>query len=100
MTKKRVRLSGYIKSTFKYSDAEVAALIEELDLVPAFLITPTLIRQYRYELREQYSTKLYNKENVRMALEYTHEFLTSPEGKARVKHFQDLFVFTPENRNN
>ena len=40
MMRRKVPLSGFIKKLKGYDDSEVAAIIEDLDLVPAFMITP------------------------------------------------------------
>lgn len=89
MTRAKTKVSGYIKR--KFDDAEVAALIEDLDLVPAFLITPSLVKAYRTELREQYLHKMFDKTNVELAVAYTVEFLSSEWGKEMIKKYRERF---------
>lgn len=91
--------SGYIKKHFKYNDAQIAALIEDLDLIPALFITPTLIKQYRIELREKLTTMKTLKYNVDLLLGYTEEFLNSEYGRQRVQRWHDEFsLVLPINR--
>lgn len=90
---------GYIKKHFKYNDAQIAALIEDLDLIPAIHITPTLIKLYRIELREKLTTMKTLKYNVDLLLGYTEEFLNSEYGRQRVQRWHDEFsLVLPINR--
>lgn len=91
MTPKRIRVSGFTKGRSKYTDAQVAALIEDLDLVPALLITPSLIKEYRAEVRQQFSNKLAHKRSVEIALEYAENFLTSEKGKELAYKYEEIF---------
>lgn len=91
MTPKRIRVSGFTRGRNKYTDAQVAALIEDLDLVPALLITPSLIREYRAEVREQLFSQLAHKRSVEVALEYAESFLTSERGKALAYKYEEIF---------
>ena len=95
----KIKVFGFTKGRDKYTDAQVAALIEELDLVPAPLITPCLVKQYREEVREACETARATKETVRMAIERCEVYLASEVGKAHTAWFEDLFSFvTPNNR--
>lgn len=101
MTKKRIHPSGYIKSVLgrKFDDCEVAALIEDLELVPEFLITPSLVKTYRNELRNKKELENCNRENVIMAINYTIEFLNSEYGKWRIEEWHKKFdAVLPFNR--
>lgn len=82
-----------------YNDAEVAAIIEDLDLVPSFLITPKLVALYRAELREKANSENELKENVRIAIAYTHELLSSDYGRELVEKYRERFNYSiPVNR--
>ena len=81
--------SEYIKR--KFDDAELAALVEDLDLVPSYLITPSLLRVYRSELRERIITKQFNKENVELAIAYIQELLSSEYGKFLIAKWRERF---------
>lgn len=89
MTRAKVNLSGYIKR--KFDDAEIAALIDDLDLVPAFLITPKLVQMYRRELRDRYLSHEFEKVNVELAIAYTVELLSSEYGKEKIQFYRDKF---------
>lgn len=91
MIPKRIRVSGFTRGRDKYTDAQVAALIEDLDLVPALLITPSLVKAYRIEVREQLNARLAEKENVRRAVEYSDLFLCSERGKLLTKKWDKAF---------
>lgn len=91
MIRKRIRVSGFTKGRDKYTDAQVAALIEDLDLVPALLITPSLIKEYRVEVRQQLLNKLAHKRTIEVALEYAENFLTSERGKALAYKYEEIF---------
>lgn len=99
MTKRRIRVSGFTRGRDKYTDAQVAALIEDLDLVPALLITPELVKHYRIEVHEQLSNKLAERESVRRAIEYCELFLQSYEGVKLTEKYNEKFNFMiPFNR--
>lgn len=85
----KVTPSAYIKR--KFDDAELAALVEDLDLVPSYLITPSLLRVYRHELRERIITQQFNKENVELAIAYIQELLSSEYGKFLIAKWRERF---------
>lgn len=99
MTRQKVPLSGFIKKLKGYDDAEVAAIIEDLDLVPAFMITPSLIKIFRIELRSKAEAMNADKENVFVALAYIDELLNSEYGRSIVQKYRERFNFSiPLNR--
>lgn len=99
MTLRKMPLSGFTKRVRFYNDAEVAAIIEDLGLVPEFLITPTLVGMYRRELRAKAETENAVKENVRIAIAYTEELLNSEYGRYLIDKYRQRFsYFIPENR--
>lgn len=82
-----------------YNNAEVAAIIEDLDLVPEFLITPSLIDAYRRELRAKAQEVNCVRENVRLAVAYTEELLNSEYGRYLVAKYRERFSYNiPVNR--
>lgn len=95
---RKMLVSGFIRGRDKYTDAQVAALIEELDLIPAFLITPTLVKMYRQELRDKATTARGYKDTINEAIAFTENFLQSDKGIERTEHFNSLFSFVPDNR--
>lgn len=99
MMHRKTPLSGFIKRVRFYNDAQVAAIIEDLDLVPAFLITPDLIKCYRIELRNRAEYENCLKENVAVAIAYTEELLNSDYGRDLVEKYRERFSFKiPQNR--
>lgn len=99
MIHRKTPLSGFTKRFRFYNDAEVAAIIEDLDLVPAFLITPDLVKMYRVHLREKAAYENGLKENVKVAIAYTEELLQSDYGRELVNKYRERFSYNiPENR--
>lgn len=99
MTRQKTPLSGYIKHVKMYNDAQVAAIIEDLDLVPEFLITPELVKSYRIALREKAAHANCVRENVELAIAYTEELLNSEYGRYLFKKYSERFSFNiPFNR--
>lgn len=99
MIHRKIPLSGFTKRFRFYNDAEVAAIIEDLDLVPSFLITKDLVEHYRIALREKVAYENGLKENVKIAIAYTEELLQSDYGRELVEKYRERFSFhIPENR--
>lgn len=99
MTPRKTHLSGFIKRVRFYNDAQVAAIIEDLGLIPEFLITKDMVEQYRRALREKATSENAVKENVRIAIAYTEELLNSEYGRWLVEKYRERFSFNiPENR--
>lgn len=99
MIHRKMPLSGFTKRVGFYNDAEVAAIIEDLGLVPEFLITPTLVGMYRRELRSKAEATNAVKENVRIAIAYTEELLNSEYGRYLIDKYRERFsYFLPINR--
>lgn len=88
---RKIASFGFTKGRNKYTDAQVAALIDELGLVPAVLITPSLVRMYREEVRAACQEKSATKETVRMAVARCEDFLSSEEGKYVTEYYDNLF---------
>lgn len=99
MIHQRMPLSGFTKRFRFYNDAEVAAIIEDLDLVPSFLITKELVQRYRIQLREKVAYENGLKENVKIAIAYTEELLQSDYGRELIEKYRERFSFNlPSNR--
>lgn len=99
MTPRKTHLFGFTKCVRFYNDAQVAAIIEDLGLIPEFLITKDMVEQYRRALREKATSANAVKENVRIAIAYTEELLNSEYGRWLVEKYRERFSFNiPENR--
>lgn len=99
MMLRKIPLSGFTKRVRFYNDAEVAAIMEDLGLVPEFLITPSLIGLYRRELRAKAESENAVNENVRIAIAYTEELLNSEYGRFLIEKYRERFsYFIPQNR--
>lgn len=98
MTKKRTQLYGYIAR--KLNNFEIAALMEELDLVPEVFITPSVVDLYRDEMHNRLKERmLFDRDIVKIAVEYTFMFLDSDYGQSLVKKYQEKFSYQlPLNR--
>lgn len=98
MTKKRTQLYGYMSR--KLNNFEIAALMEELDLVPEIFITPSVVNLYRDEMHVRLKERmLFDRDIVKIAVEYTFMFLNSDYGQSLVKKYQEKFSYQlPLNR--
>lgn len=90
MTKKRTQLAGYISR--KLNNFEIAALMDDLDLVPEIFITPSVVETYRDEMHKRLKERmLFDRDIVKIAVEYTFMFLGSEYGKSLIRKYQERF---------
>lgn len=98
MTRKRVQLYGYMSR--KLNNYEIAALMEDLDLVPEVFITPSVVNLYRDEMHKRLKERmLFERDIVKIAIEYTFMFLNSEYGHSLVRKYEEKFNYQlPLNR--
>lgn len=90
MTRKRTQLYGYISR--KLNNCEIAALMDDLDLVPEIFITPSVIELYRDEMYKRLKERLlFDRDIVKLAIEYTFMFLDSDYGKSLIRKYHEKF---------
>lgn len=97
MTRKKRQIYGFIGR--KFSNPEVAAIMDDLDLLPEPFITPMIVEQFRSELREKLLSNVYDRQLVRMLVEACWSMLNTDYGRDLIRSYSEKFSNTiPLNR--
>lgn len=97
--RKSVPLSGFIRALKGFSNPQIAAIMEDLGLIPVLFITPRIIDTWRIEMADKLQNEKGDKELIRVAVAYMHDLLTSERGRELVAKYEQNFSFEiPLNR--